>query len=195
MGILVASPVYRWGDQGLRKVTKLKTDCKWYYKSIEEEWPLSQELPGCITNEKTGCTEEKRSILEKSQRLREEYQVMKIWWGCLCYPDQSKRATPDSKAEKVKGKSMISVISDCLALPWSIATPCASSQVPAEACHCHEQGCGGACESRKTAPTPREQCKFHSARRTQRQLYSSTWSFCMGHLMVINMTITIWKRK
>lgn len=57
------------------------------------------------------------------------------------------------------------------------------------------RGCGGACESRKTAPTPREQCKSHSARRTQRQLHSSTWSFCMGHLMVINMTITIWKRK
>ena len=77
--LLSSSPAYRGGDRGLRKVTKLKTDCKWDCKSIEEEWLLSQELPGRIINEKTeDVQKKKRSILEKSQRLREGYRVMKI---------------------------------------------------------------------------------------------------------------------
>lgn len=57
----------------------MRTDCKWNCKSIEEEWLLSQELPGRIINEKTeDAQKKKRSILEKSQRLREGYHVMKI---------------------------------------------------------------------------------------------------------------------
>lgn len=52
-------------------MTKLRTDCKWNCKSIEEEWLLSQELPGRIINEKTeDAQKKKRSILEKSGTQR-----------------------------------------------------------------------------------------------------------------------------
>lgn len=60
MRILLSSPVCRWGDRGFRKVTKLKSDCTWNCKSIEEEWLLSQELPGCIINEKTEAVQKEK---------------------------------------------------------------------------------------------------------------------------------------
>ena len=56
----------------------MKTDCTWNCKSIEEEWLLSQELPGCIMNEKTGCTEGKKGVFWREVTAKKKIMAKTI---------------------------------------------------------------------------------------------------------------------
>lgn len=194
MRILLSSPVYRWGGRGFRKVTKLKTDCTWNCKSIEEEWLLSQELPGCIMNEKTGCTEGKKGVFWKTHRDSEKGSMWWIWWGCLCCPDQRKRATPAFKAEKVKGKSVIFVLTT-----WPRTAPQPHPLPPARCQQRHATVMRGVVGKHarpgRQPPLLENSASLITQEEHSGQLHSPARSFCTGHLVVINMTITVWKRK